>query len=94
MAPIITAKVISQMRLAGMMVSPIITAARPITIVPIPMEISAPPCVCTNSAPANAIRPLEIAIPMMVIHEVLMPCACAMRKLEPVARMDRPVSVL
>jgi hypothetical protein len=35
------------------MVSPMITAARPITMVPMPMVISAPPWVCANSAPAK-----------------------------------------
>src|SRR3546814_10173388 len=40
--------------------SPTMTAARPITMVPMPMEISAPPCDCANSAPASAHSALEM----------------------------------
>ena len=93
MAPTTTASVAQTMRREGRMDSPTITAARPMTMVPIPMEMSEPPWVCTNSAPARPTRPLEIAMPSRIMAPVFTPCERAMRALEPVARMARPRSV-
>lgn len=76
------------------MLSPTITAARPMTMVPIPMEISAPPWVCANSAPASATSALEMAMPSRIMPPVLTPWARAIRGLEPVARIARPFWVV
>ena len=75
------------------MLSPTITAARPMTMVPMPMEMSEPPCVCANSAPASPTSPLEMAMPSSSMAPVFTPWARAMRAFEPVARMARPRSV-
>ncbi len=63
------------------------------TMVPMPMEMSEPPCVCANSAPARPTSPLEMAMPSSSMAPVFTPCARAMRAFEPVARMARPRSV-
>ncbi|MNT37526.1 hypothetical protein D3C72_1736660 [compost metagenome] len=59
-------------------------------MVPMPIEISEPPWVCANSAPASATSPLESAMPASVARPVGTPCARAMRGLAPVARIARP----
>ena len=74
----------------GRIVSPTITAARPTTIVPVPMLMSAKPAVWANSAPASATSALLSAMPARMVGPVRTPWACAMRGLAPVARMARP----
>lgn len=70
-----------------------ITAARPITIAPRPMLISAKPWYWLNSAPENATSPLEIIRPSTRLKSVLIPCARDIRSLHPVARREHPSSV-
>ena len=70
------------------------TAARPMTMVPMPLLMSALPLVWANSAPPRAMRALERAMPRTIILEVGTPWARAMRALMPVARTARPVLVL
>ena len=91
-APRMQASVVMTRLRAGRMVSPMITAARPITMVPMPIEMSAPPWVCTNSAPASATSAFDSARPQTVSLSVEMPWARAMRGLLPVARIARPTS--
>ena len=43
-----------------------ITAARPTTIVPVPIVMSAKPLVCANSAPASATSALLSAMPTQI----------------------------
>jgi len=74
--------------------SPIISAARPLIRMPIPMLTSANPCDCTISAPPVAEKALAMPTPPMVAAQTLMPCASAMSGLEPTARMAVPFSVL
>ncbi|MNT99286.1 hypothetical protein D3C72_2420990 [compost metagenome] len=59
-------------------------------MVPMPIEISEPPWVCANIAPANATSALDSAMPASVARPVAMPWARAMRGLAPVARIARP----
>ncbi|CFN67924.1 Uncharacterised protein [Bordetella pertussis] len=69
------------------------TAASPMTMVPMPIEMSAPPWVCANSAPASATSAFDSAMPARIMAPVLTPWARAMRPLEPVERMARPAWV-
>ena len=70
-----------------------ITAARPITIAPRPMLISAEPWYCAYNAPARPTNPFEITSPNTFVAFVLIPCALAMFGLHPVARTLAPISV-
>jgi len=63
------------------------------TIVPTPIEMSAPPWVCANSAPARPTKAFDRAMPARIAMPVLTPCARAMRAFEPVARIARPLWV-
>ena len=76
----------------GSRVSPMITAASPITMVPMPIDTSAPPCDCANSAPASATMPLDSASANSDSRSVDTPSARAIRALPPVARMAGPAS--
>ncbi|KAG1058753.1 hypothetical protein G6F40_018239 [Rhizopus arrhizus] len=58
-----------------------------------PIEMSEPPWVCANSAPARATSAFDNAMPPRIMRPVLTPCARAMRPLEPVARTASPVCV-
>jgi hypothetical protein len=68
-----------------------ITAARPITMVPMPMEMSEPPWVCANSAPARPPARWRGHAGQRGAAGGT-PWARAMRALAPVARMARPRS--
>src|SRR5690606_23058723 len=93
MAPRMTASVASTSLRDGRMLSPTMTAARPMTIVPTPIDISAPPWVWANKAPARPTSALDSAMPARTIPPVLTPWARAMRPLDPVARRARTVCV-
>ena len=75
------------------MTVPIMTAARPMTIAPLPELTSAKPWYCEYNALARPTRPLEIIRPSTVLKFVLMPCARLMFGLQPVARIEQPRSV-
>ena len=75
------------------MVSPMMTAARPMTMAPRPMLTSAKPWYWLSRAPDKATRPLETIRPSTTLKLVLMPWARLMLGLEPVARMAQPSSV-
>ena len=75
------------------MTSPMMTAARPMTIAPRPMFTSDAPWNCASSAPDSATRPLESIRPSTMLEFVLMPCARAILGFEPVARSALPFSV-
>jgi hypothetical protein len=76
----------------GSSVSPMITAARPATMVPTPIEMSAPPCDWANSAPARPISAFDSAMPTSVCRSVETPWARAILGLTPVARIASPSS--
>src|SRR5690606_29330537 len=71
MAPRMTASVASTSLRDGRILSPTITAARPMTMVPMPMEISDPPCVWANSAPASPTSAFDSAMPARIMAPVL-----------------------
>ena len=73
--------------------SPMMSEARPITMEPVPIWISAKDWLCAISAPETATSPLESTRPKIFITFVLMPCARAMFGFPPVARMAQPTSV-
>ena len=73
--------------------SPMMTEARPITIVPTPMPTSAKPLFCATMAPESATRPFEMTSPRTIMPSVLIPCARAIWALIPVARTAVPISV-
>ena len=75
------------------MTSPMITAARPMTMAPRPMLISLALLYWASSAPERATRPLETTSPSTLAKLVLMPWARAMLALAPVARREQPSSV-
>ena len=60
---------------------------------PTPIEMSAPPWVCANNAPARPTSAFDTAMPASTAMPVLTPCARAMRAFEPVARIASPVWV-
>ena len=68
-------------------------AAKPITIAPLPILISAKPWYCAISPPLNATRPLLKASPITFIRLILIPCALDISGLLPVARIAEPCSV-
>ena len=74
--------------------SPIIIAARAITIVPRPEFTSAYPLFCAKIAPARAMSAFESIKPNTVILRVLIPSARAIFSLSPVAISACPNSVL
>src|SRR5665648_464425 len=55
--------------------SPMMTPARPATMVPMPMPTSAKPCCCATSEPVSATSPLAMARPTMRVKFVLVPMA-------------------
>ncbi len=61
---------------------------------PKPMLTSEKPCDCTSTVPAKADNAAASPTPAMVVHQTLMPCACAMSRLAPTARSAMPFSVL
>ncbi len=73
--------------------SPMITDARPMTMEPVPIWMSAKLWYCAMSAPESAMRALPSISPIVFMASVLMPCARDMRALMPVARMAHPISV-
>ena len=76
-----------------MSVSPMMTAASPMTIAPVPKVTVAVPMYCEYSAPESAMSALEIMSAIIFFAEVFMPCARAIFSFAPVARMDAPNSV-
>ena len=71
-----------------------ITDARPITIVPVPILISAKPLNWATREDETAIRPLPSIIPKIRVLSVFTPCALIIFLLSPVARSEKPSSVL
>lgn len=57
--------------------SPIMTEAKPITMVPVPMPTSAKPLLCATRAPESATSALLISRPRMIMMSVLTPWALA-----------------
>ena len=70
-----------------------ITAARPMTMAPRPMLMSAKLWYWASRAPDSATSPLERTRPSTLLKSVLIPCARAMLGLAPVARSEEPSSV-
>ena len=70
-----------------------ITDARPMTIVPVPMPTSAKPLLCATSAPQIATIPFDRSSPRTIITSVLTPFARIMWGFAPVARIAIPSSV-
>ena len=73
--------------------SPMITEAKPITIVPTPIPISANPWDCAINAPDTATKPLDSNRPRTIIESVFTPWARIICGFTPVARIDVPNSV-
>lgn len=63
-------------------------------MVPVPMVTSAKPLAWAKRAPARPTSPLLSAMPAAVVRPRSMPCASAMRRLTPTARMARPAALL
>ena len=72
---------------------PMMTEARPATIMPMPMPTSAKPWYWAMSAPHRATRPFERASPRSFWWSVFTPNDRIMSGLSPVARIARPTSV-
>ena len=73
---------------------PMITDARPMRIRPTPIELSAKPWYCANTAPAAPTRPLDSARVISFVRSVDTPKERIIGPLSPVARTARPKSVL
>ena len=71
-----------------------ITDARPMRIRPTPIELSAKPWYCANTAPAAPTRPLDSARVISLVRSVDTPRERIIGPLSPVARTARPKSVL
>ena len=72
---------------------PPITAASATTITPTPMDASAAPISCANSAPDSPVSPLASASPPTTIRSHRTPLARAIRALAPAARIASPTPV-
>ncbi len=81
------------MRRDGITAVPPITAAKAITITPIPIDTSAAPSICANRPPASPVNPFAIASPTQAMRSTLIPFAFTMRGFAPVARSARPKPV-
>src|SRR5690606_23977336 len=92
-APRTAAAVMTTSRRELNRLSPTMTAARPMTMVPMPIEMSDTPCDCANKAPPSAHSALDRARPANTMAPVATPCARAMRGFEPVARNASPACV-
>src|SRR5660398_202623 len=73
--------------------SPMMTPAKPATIVPIPMPMSAKPCCWATMEPVRATRPLESASPSTRSLSVFTPRERIICSLLPVALRASPISV-
>ena len=73
---------------------PMITLARPMTIVPVPIEMSKYLCCCAKIHPLNVTSPLAIARPMILIMPLSTPIEVTMVSLSPTARSRYPDLVL
>ncbi|MNJ45874.1 hypothetical protein D3C77_409860 [compost metagenome] len=92
--PIIAASVAKNTVLAPRIASPIMTEARPMTIMPIPDVMSAKPDCWAISAPDNATRPFDKLRPRIIVLSVCAPKLRIICLLSPVARRASPRSVL
>ena len=72
---------------------PIITLARPVTMVPVPTLISKKPCCWQNTQPARAASPLARASPMIFTVPLSLARAVTRVSLSPAARRSRPERV-
>ena len=73
---------------------PIITLASPITIVPVPIDMSKYLCCCAKMHPLKLQRPLAIARPMIFVMPLSTPIDVTIVSLSPTARSRYPDFVL
>ena len=74
--------------------SPMITAARPIIMVPMPIPISAKPWYCATRPPDTPVSPFAAAMAYTFIRSTSTPAAAPITGLLPVHLMEMPASVL
>ena len=87
------AKFIFFLKITLQITSPMIMAAKPITIAPRPLLTFAWPLNCAYKAPAKATNAFDITRPIVFIIFILIPCAFAMAGFVPVALRAEPISV-
>ena len=74
--------------------SPIITDARPMTTIPVPMPTSEYPWYCASIPPARPTSPFDTESPRSFILSLLIPAALTISSLSPVALSAKPFLVL